>query len=579
MTFGTKEKEFLEDEFSDAFKWVLDPSVPYNVVICDFMQWTKHLPKDVLTLDDLISHFKSRVHDLLFRFKQHRIEVLIVCVDGKPIDVKRMVAHVDRYANKNVMEYDPQRPRLPLHGTDLIPSKWIEFAGNYQLLQRELYPLLFNAFMFECTLGEGQRLILSGFPGRSRFEDASAEEGRPWEVRTLSSRTGQVWQVQQWSRAELPISPEMEAKDPNLYHRVYVVENVPPCPLFPDGALKRFEWEEAKNDVSEADLRIVYFEHWFQNQHIIFCINDGDIFSIGLLYAQERHVATQNDGKYVFRNQHTVMIPYKETDRKKKRREERGIFILPEPYHYVDLNVLYQQVKQYRMLSEVRFPVASFVFLIIMSRTDFFKDFLKGMTAQTIIWKVFFENAPVFKHLIQYADSGVARSTRDRRFVVIDEDAFRKFIIYCYLQQHEPGMIARSERRDVTFDELRARSQRKEDTSYHMPSKNMTRTWCRQVEWNFNYWTEGVRGRLPDPYQLWNGMPYYPYYKIKGKPTFINMVSPRPRPVDRVYEQHFVRNRKRRKNDSYEDDDEEEEKETPQQAQERKKRALEELEK
>jgi hypothetical protein len=66
---------------------------------------------------------------------------------------------------------------------------------------------------------------------------------------------------------------------------------------------------------------------------------------------------------------------------------------------------------------------------------------------------------------------------------------------------------------------------------------------------------------------LWYGVPYFPYYKGEdGKPKFIKLVSPRAKPVDRVYSQHFLKNKKR---DRIE--------ETKEQAMERKKRALEEL--
>ena len=378
----------------------------------------------------------------------------------------------------------------------------------------------------------------------------------------------------------------MEKEDHDLYHRVYILENVPPCAQFPEGALVRREWEEAKNDVSEADIRMFYFEHWYQHENVVFCINDGDVFSIGLLYAFERHTGVKENGQYMFRNQHTVMLRYKETERKKKKREKRGVYIVPPPYHYVDLNALYQMVREYEPFRKghVMNPVATFVFLLIMAKTDFFQDFLKGMTAQNVIWKVFFENITIFSHMVQISEA-VERSTRIRRHIVLDEEAFRKFVIFCYLYKYEPAMLTSLKVQKVTFKQLKERTQKtaaggkrnkrkaspdepvEEDTDYHMPSRNEARMWCRQVEWNLDYWKNGVLGHFPDPFQLWYGVPYFPYYKGEdGKPRFIKLVSPRAKPVDRVYSQHFLKNKKRGRIE-----------ETKEQAIERKKRALEEL--
>jgi len=595
MTFGSKEKEFLEVQFPNCFKWTLDKSTGYTILICDFMQFTKSKPNSVETRDELLRHFKEIVNGLMFRYC-NTLRIVIIVVDGKPVDVKRMVAHVKRYSGKPIMQYEENNPRLPQNAYDLVPKDWITFAGNYELLRRELYPLLFNQFMFHLEPKAGQSLILSGFPGRSGY--AQAHHERPWEC--VADNGGKVWQVKEWQLNELPITPQMEEDDPDLYHRVYILENIAPCANFPEGALIRREWEEAKTDISEGDLRILWFEHWFQQEHIIFCINDGDIFSLGLLYGQERLINKGPDGEYHFRNKHTIMLKYIETDTKKKKREERGIFIIPEPYHYVNMNLLYQQVCEYPMFANngVQCPIATMVFLFIMAETDFFAGFLKGMTAQNVIWKVFFENIIIFTHMVQYS-TAIPKSTREERQVVIDEEAFRKFIIFCYLQKFEPGMITNLRNERVTFQQLSDRTKKTakgkkrfkkdengeqvEDTDWHMPTKNEVRSWCRQVEWNFLYWANGVRGIHVDPFELWYGMPYYPYWRNPktGKPQLIRMVSPRPKPVDTVFSQHFLQNRiKKQKileedeDSDYKDENDEDEVETKEQATMRKRKAL-----
>jgi hypothetical protein len=408
--------------------------------------------------------------------------------------------------------------------------------------------------MFDLHPKPGQSVIVSGLPGRAGFLRAAPE--RPWECNT--NQTGDTWQVQPWDvESELPITPEAEREDVDLYHRVYILEHVAPCPELPGGALVRREWEEAKSDISEGDLRILWFEHWFQQQNILLCINDGDIFSIGLLYARDRFIQVSPEGRYHFRNRHVIMLKYIETDKKRKAREAKGLYIKPGPFQFIDLNLLYEKVDTMKQLQPMQTRIGTFVFLLILGGTDFFVDFLKGMSAHKVIWKVFFENAPVFSHLVQCPE-GVPMSTRDQRIVVLDEDAFRRFIIFCHLEKYEDNIVGRREDHSVTFEELRqrtlttAKGQKRlkkdgsEDTGYHMPSRNKVRTWCRLIEWNWLYWAEGCRGRVPDPFEKYYDIPYYPFEKqtADAKPAFIDMVSPRQKPVDAVFAQHFLRNKK-----------------------------------
>jgi len=232
--------------------------------------------------------------------------------------------------------------------------------------------------------------------------------------------------VKTWKPEELPITPEYEKTDPELYHRAYIVENVAPCPEFPQGeflfshkylmedgnnfflcwgrnnffitkgALRRAEWEAGKTDISEADLRMFYFEHWFKDDHILYVLNDGDIFSIGTLYAYERLVSIQPNGSYVFRNQHSACMPYKKTKDNEFFSEDN----IPK-YEYIDFNKFYELVNEYQPMRDagVQNPVVTLVFLLIMAGSDFFKDFLKGMGSQTVVWKVFFSNIIIFSHL------------------------------------------------------------------------------------------------------------------------------------------------------------------------------------
>lgn len=529
MGLGTDERNQLRKIFGAAFSDSLKEERP-GVIIIDFMQFVKYVPPTVKTKADLIRHFVGKVQRLmLFTFQYAK--VFIVLVDGKPVPVKRMIEHAARYKEKNVFA-SKKGPYLPASLGDLIPNPWIRFAGNYKLLRRELYPELFTAFM-ECTYFQpraGQMLVLSGFPGRSKYETVHGQ-ANPWEQ--TDSVTGQVLQVASWHSMELPITPEMEAADPDLYHRVYYVENIAPCVDFPQGAMRRGEWTEAKNSISEADTRMFYFDHWFQTEHILYCLNDGDIFSIGTLYAFERQTDIAPNGTYMFRNKHTALLPYKLEDKDKPADQPK------QTEEYVDLNLLYELINKYEPFREARIQNAevTMAFLLIMGGSDFFKDFLKGIGSQTIIWPVFFENASLFSHMIQKSHA-VPRSTRTMRSIVIDEDMFRRFILFCYLKKYLPPDTV------ISFQQLQELTKNtkngQKDAKYHVPDRNTIRLWCRQVEWNLNYWINAPFGFEVSPFETWHGLPYYPYVKDEqNKCTFVQVVAHKPKPVDQVYAQHM----------------------------------------
>ncbi len=555
MGLPTAERDFLRKAFGASFGFKVkgDPTV----AIVDFMQYVKVVPDGIATKDAMIAYFVNKIKFLLFQ-PGSTLKVVIVLVDGKPQPVKRMVEHAERYKNVNVYNAK-EAPLLPKRGIDLIPKEWIRFAGNYKLLQRELYPELFNAFM-DCrhfTPRPGQSIILSGFPGRSEWETICGDAS--WDRPT--NNKGKVLMVKTWRPEELPLTSAREKADPDLYHRVYVLENVAPCAEFPQGALRRAEWEDGKNAISEADLRMFYFEHWYQNEHVMFILNDGDIFSIGALYAYERLVAIQPNGTYVFRNQHSICMPYKKTKDNEFFAEDN----VPK-HEYIDLNKFYELVNEYEPMKKagVQNPVLTLVFLLVMAGSDFFKDFLKGMGSQTVVWKVFFANIIVFTHMVQLSQ-GVPGSTRTRRTIVVDEDLFMQFIYYCYLEKYEKTELKKRKVNKLTFKQLKertlvdAKGNAKEDADYHLPNRNKIRLWCRQVEWNLLYWKNGPLGHVPDPFEMWYDLPYFPYWrdaKNKNKPIMVDVVASRPKPVDTVYEQNLYRTRILKKKRPRESEDE-----------------------
>jgi len=553
MGLPSDEREFLRHNFGAAFSFAPPKGIEPTIGIVDFMQYVKVMKPDILTRDGMIEHFVNKIKWLLLR-KGSSFRTIIVLVDGKPVPVKRMVEHAKRYKNKDVFSAK-QGPYMPKQGYGLIPTEWIRFAGNYKLLRRELYPLLYNAFFSRkyFTPLPGQSIILSGFPGRSQWIHTGT---RSWDAPERPG-DGKVLAVTMWGDDELPITKKMELEDPDLYHRVYMLENIAPCEGYPKGEIRIKEWEEAKNSISEADTRMFYFDHWFQNENICYYLNDGDVFSIGLLYSYERLVGINKEGKYEFRNSHTACLPYK-----KKEGNEffGGGGELPRE-EYVDINRLYELVREYPPMMQcgVQNAAATMAFLLIMAGSDFFQDYMKSIGTPTI-WKVFFANVDVLTHMVQISE-GVTPATRTKRKVVLDDDLFIQFCRWCFLEKYEKAELKRLKTGKLTYKQLKQRTRNdangkpRQDTDLYLPDRNGMRVWARQVEWNLEYWKNAPLGYEPDAFETWLGVPYYPYMRDEaGKPTMVNVVASKQKPLDYVYEQHLYRYKVKHKKRMREED-------------------------
>jgi len=532
MGLPTFARKYLKETYTTAFSYSLvgDPTI----CVYDLMKDVKYMPDEITTLDDVLHYLVNKVKT--FMLNTPNLRVMIVCVDRKPPPVKRMVTHTGRYKNKDVFEAK-NGPYLPMKAQGLVPTPWIRFAGNYKLLQRELYPRLFNAFMDgqHIVPKPGQMLVLHGFPAYSEYITVYKQHSN--HINT--NERGQVRQIHMWKAdLELPITKAMERDDPDLYNRIYVYENVPPCQQFPQGYLRKEEWLEAKNEINESDGAMFFYDHWFQNENIMFVCNDGDVFSYGLLYSSER-VTAQN----TFRNNHIICVPYKKT----KDNEWFAPDQIPR-YEYVDLNRLYILIKEdaSMMAAGVQNHVLTIVFLLILAGSDFFKEYMKGLGAETVLWKVFFFNIKMFSHMVQ-SSKGVTPSTRTPRTIVLDEDLFRIFTHYCYVDKYAKPARKKSKTQNLTFEMLEAHcktgAKAEKDSDYHMPDRNKIRLWCRQIEWNLLYYKNTPFGNehSPNPFEEWDGLPYFPYIKNgeTGKPQMVDVVAARRKPVDEVYAQHM----------------------------------------
>jgi hypothetical protein len=123
----------------------------------------------------------------------------------------------------------------------------------------------------------------------------------------------------------------------------------------------------------------------------------------------------------------------------------------------------------------------------------------------------------------------------------MDEDLFRLFVHYCYVQKYGKGCRNKRSRKqrdaddDLTYGELAAHRP-------DMPSRNAIRTWARRIQWNLLYYKETPRGLHVDPYETHLGQTYYGYLPDQ---TLSVAVCARQKPVDEVFSQHFYANKRR----------------------------------
>lgn len=544
MGLPSEARAWLEATFADCVAYQMklgEHEAAPTVAIVDLMQWIKWVPDVENTVQRAVQYFVTQVRHIMQR-KGSTIKTCIVLVDGAALPVKRLVAHAKRYSGVEVLP-SAGAPYLNRDETALRPTPWLRFAANQELLRRELYPRLYNAFL-SCryfTPWVGQNLILSGFPGRSHYETLYVE--RPWE--SFTNGGGQVWQVRYWDeQRELPIRERDERDDPALYHRAYMVQNVCPCAAYPEGGLVRAEWEEGKCTLSEADVRMFWFDHFFSTQHIVFYCNDGDVFSVGGLYARERLLAapstrvvgdadeTQKRGTYHFRNRHTVCLPNKAT---------KGPKAALGPLQYVNLNTFYELVCEYSEFRRagVANPMATLVFMLVLAESDFVPNFLYGMGTQKVVWKTFMDNLPMFTHLVQINDLAGEGHTRRARSIIMDEKLFKTFVRYCYLSKvTSSAAFKKGAVRKLSYADLKSRTNNgDDDNKKKMPEPNEIRLRCRQIEYNLTLWRNGPMGFEPDPFQTWFGLPYFPYARDPetGAPKLVEAVSPRDRCADEAF--------------------------------------------
>lgn len=539
-------------DFNDPDMKRCNPTRPV-LEIRDAMQDVRGLPDFIETVDQLIYYVVDKVVDLLIL--ENKIDHHIVCVDRIVTMMKRLVCYEERYKDKEVYS-EEDGPFLPKKGSGNLPDEWEKFAGNRKLMQRELFPRLFNAFLNLCKPKRGQSVTLHGFPGRSL--DVIDHQKPAWERSFVGQRNMRRVVIHWNVETELPITKELEEEDPDLYNRIYTIKGTNPYGTNPE----IYEWEAAKNDIGEGDLAMFYYDHFFKDHDQIICINDGDAIPIALLYAHER-----KDGRS-WRNDQWLKL---------KRRKANDIFVDKKPYEYVNVNKLYDAIYNDPQFKEagVQNPVATLVFMIVLGKTDFVKNQFFQLGVKNVLWKTLLSKLKMFSHMIQLS-TAVTPDTRVPRRVVIDEYAFSCFLGYCYTQKH--GNATRTKEKfkrnkkakkdkslpkfiDPPEEELKktwpallknkthfkSNGEPQPDERWHYPGKNTVRRWCRHILWNMLYWINGMRGTQYEPnvFEEYRGHPYFGFMREpeSDKAIVAPCVCAKQKPVDPCYKENFIEKR------------------------------------
>jgi hypothetical protein len=539
MTLDPEVKEEIKRRWPEAFSYQPPPGDDDSGLLCvDMMKDFKGgtLPDYIRTTEQLVVYFIRKIFGYLDRGSH-----VVVCVDKDSPAVKAIVCHGKRKEwrcvrckplEKGVYHQEcekecskkeplshkdgphlPEDPNAPL---PFLAQDWMRFATDSENLRRELYPRLVNALLC-VTLPAGKYLYISGFP-------LKIKEVLEWAPNTVLHREKHVV-IEPWSLAhDLPLRAPKE-----VFCHTMVIE----------GGVKRLS-PAMFNEIQEADNAIFYYLSFFPEpyrQKVL--INDGDAISIGLFLAQEYSMGPEARAHELF-----LMLP----------NHRQGT----APFEYVNLSLLHDAVGRTFEFEKggVQNRVATLVFLIILSGTDFFQDFCYGIGTKTNwnenpekrekqtkgVWDTFFDKADLFSHLVQFYRG--APSVRAERRIVLDERMFERFVQECFISKYGKTIVKKRKTQvgeEISFAQIRAHIKSKERQP---PPDNVILRQCRQIDWHLNYWINAWRNVHVDPFERHMDLPYYGYEQ-PGK--LVDVVASKQKPVDEVCKRNFLKRKLKQK--------------------------------
>lgn len=533
-------KKWLLREFASCVTYDPPPNVP--VVSIDMMQYVKgSMPPHFVIVKDVVRYL---IEKIMFHFEA-RTGCMIVIVNfdlGSP-GVKQIVEHSKRHdvrctkckstpkfhreCEKRCVEKQPLKygDGPYLRGLDSklpVPAdEWMRFAMDSRNLRTELYPLLMNELLLTTPVMPGQMIIVNGLPARTRI---LAPHEMLDEVGYIPKDTQERSRVVRWLPEEMPV-PLIES----VFHTVFMIK------WTPEGRMLITDCPEMKNDIHEADNSVYFFSQFFPGCDQIISINDGDAIPIGLLRCAE-------DFRGGEKPTHTtwLRLPYKITNKLVLRQKFGNS--RPPKFEYINLSEMYKAINEYRLFAAngVQNPVASLVFLVIASGTDFFEKCCPGVglmtnwhndedkqAKQTMgIWDTFIDGLSRYSHLVQWYSNDMQHDPTQKRRIVLDEELFRQFIYKCYFNKFF------KDKPHTDVQKLRVHCSKKR---WGFPSTAEIHVWCRNISWNMQYWVNACRNIYIEPFEKVDGRSYWGYLEDR----VADNVHPAQKPVDRVYKRHF----------------------------------------
>ncbi len=567
MTLEGWVKQHLQNMYPTC--WTFIAPIDLSVIATDHMQDVKgQLPSYIGTNPQLIQYFVNRITKIL-----DISPVAIACFDKSSPDVKKMVCHEKRYERR--CKHCQTMPDLPTGRTaddsyfhancdkgcknnqilwfeegpylsdgpldPRISADWMKFASDSRNLYFELYPRIANA-LNHYIVPIGKMLFVSGLPFNTKVVSEVNHDFANGFIPTTSRRadlfTNRVV-LDDWSLDREVLA----AIDLELVNRVILFEGMG------HGAVKSREVPEMYNTIHEADNSVFFFSQFFP-QHFkqMAYINDGDAISIGMFRAIE-----DLRGPDSYMHEQWLCLPIRSSKLKTALNNKYK-------FQYLNLTKLCQEVESTVefVAAGVQSPIATLIFLIILSETDFFKgEFCFGIgkepkkkkedgeeeseRATCGIWDTFFSNLSMFSHLVQYYPN--VKDTKIQRQVVIDRDLFRIFGQMCYTNKY--GSACRKKGKDASWHSIKVHTSALKDKRKHAPDDNLLDRWCAQIDWNLNYWVNAWRNIYIDPFKQYEGKSVFGYIKIGASMSITNDISSKLEPVDEVYKRNFWKRRQK----------------------------------
>ena len=359
--------------------------------------------------------------------------------------------------------------------------------AKIDVFNRYLYPIIFNSLMVGYHPPAGKKVILCGFPGQ--LDEQVCSDDNMWYLCNAFQMAGETEKgirvintVKIWPY--VPISEFEITKDPLLYRRVFMIEQVVKSPDYCLGGelrickeLKELQLTPHVNSLPLASM--LYVSSLFIDEHIIYMVRNEMFLAMCLLHTYERISKICMDGKtLLFRGFATVTLPGNMT---------------------IDVDMLYRSLHTYDRFANAKVKVMNeelaACFLYLLSRQ---KDALPFPKLFELLYSEV--NMPRFRNLVMLSKSTIPDlRAGDAHDVYTDETLIASYLLpLCHLEGNFLCM-------------------------------------ARRIEWTLRRWKtiplgggEAVMVKDAD---------YYPYAKTDtGKRIEIDhVVQQTPRPIDDTY--------------------------------------------